>query len=84
MDSNQLLESFSYRFAASGVRKPGHVAKELLAHVFDYRTQKLHNGQTPTPPSSGQMMAIIRQLDVLAERIENGEDPPAVLNCPDF
>lgn len=84
MDAEQLLESFEYRFVASGVRKPTRTAEELLAYVFRCRTTEVHQGETPNPPSSGQMLAIIRELETLAVRIENGESPQKVLNCPDF
>lgn len=84
MDKEQLLESFQFRFSSAGVRKPDRAAEELLAKVFHCRTAALHHGQTPNPPSSGQMMAIIRELETLAERIENGEEPQSVLGCADF
>lgn len=84
MDTEQLLESFEYRFTASGVRSPGRVAEELVAHVFQCHPAKVHNNELPDPPSSGQLMAIIRELESHAERIENGESPQDVLNCLDF
>jgi len=84
MDTDELIESFEYRFRASGVRKPVRVAEELIAHVFNCLPAELHGSETPDPPSSGQMMEIIRELESLAVRIENGEEPQAVLNCLDF
>lgn len=84
MDTEQLLESFAFRFSASGVREPERTAEELLAHVFGCRIDEVHEGKTPNPPSSGQMMAMIRELETLAVRIENGESPQDVLNCLDF
>ena len=84
MQTDQLLESFEYRFAASGVRKPGRTAEELIAHVFKCHPANVHHRETPTPPSSGQIMAMIRELEAHAERIENGESPQEVLNGFDF
>ena len=84
MDSDQLLESFEFRFKASGVREPGRTAQELIAHVFKCHPADVHHRETPHPPSSGQMMSIIRELEAHAERIENGEPPQEVLNCLDF
>lgn len=84
MDSEQLLESFRFRFAASGVREPARTAEELLAHVFHCDRQAIHSQPTPEPPSSGQLMATIRELEGLAERIESGESPQDVLGCLDF
>lgn len=84
MEIDQLLDSFSYRFAASGVRKPIRTAEELLANVFKCRPPELHRSEIPDPPSSGQMMGIIRELECLAVRIESGEEPQTVLNCLDF
>lgn len=82
MDINQLLESFAFRFDAAGIREPERVGQELLAHVFCCRTNELRSH--PAPLSSGQQLAIIRQLEQLASRIENGESPQDVLNCLDF
>lgn len=82
MDTEQLLESFTYRFAAAGVREPERTSEELLAHVFNCRAKEAHHH--PAPLSSGQQLAIIRQLEQLAARIETGESPQDVLNCLDF
>ena len=84
MDAEQLLDSFTYRFAASGVRKPARTAEELLAYVFQCHPAELHGSETPDPPSSGQMMAMIREMEDLAVRIENGEPPQDALNCLDY
>lgn len=84
MDIDQLLDSFTYRFSASGVRKPERTAAELLAHVFGCHHTEVHDRSAPNPPSSGQMMETIRQLEALAVRIENGESPQEVLGCLDF
>ena len=84
MDTEQLLESFEFRFQASGVRQPGRTAEELIAHVFKCHSAEVHQREIPEPPSSGQMMSIIRELEKHAERIENGESPQDVLNCLDF
>lgn len=84
MDTEQLLESFVFRFSAAGVRKPDRTAEELLAHVFHCRAKEVHQLDAPTPPSSGQQMALICQLERLATRIEAGESPQDVLNCVDF
>lgn len=84
MDCEQLLESFQYRFAASGVREPTRTAEELLAFVFECPRDQLHENHFPEPPSSGQMMEIIRTLEKLAVRIESGESPQEVLGCLDF
>ncbi len=84
MDSEQLLDSFQYRFAAAGIREPARTAEELLAHVFQCSTKEIHNRPAPEPPSSGQLMAIIRQLEELAVRIEAGESPQDVLGCLDY
>jgi len=84
MDSEQLLESFRFRFAASGVREPTRTAEELLAHIFHCTRQEIHQESVSEPPSSGQLMSTIRQLEELAERIESGESPQEVLGCLDF
>lgn len=82
MDTDQLLESFVFRFTAAGVREPERTSEELLAHVFNCRAKETRH--RPAPRSSGQQLEIIRQLEQLATRIENGESPQDVLNCLDF
>lgn len=84
MDIDQLLESFTFRFAASGIRKPERTAEELLAYVLGCHHQELQNLPVLNIPSSGQAMAIIRQLESLAEQIEAGRSPQEVLDCLDF
>lgn len=84
MDSEQLLDSFVFRFKAAGIREPQRTAEELMAYVLGCSRSEAHNGETPHPPSSGQMMELILQFEKLAERLEAGETPQEVLNCPDF
>ena len=84
MDTPQLLESFEFRFRAAGVRKPERTAEELLAHVFKCHPAQVHDRELPHPPSSGQTMQLIRELERHAELIENGKSPQEVLNCLDF
>jgi hypothetical protein len=84
MDTEQLFESFQFRFTAAGIREPGRTAEELLAHVFHCPVSAVHQSRVPEPLSSGQQMAIIRALEACATRIENGESPQEVLNCLDF
>lgn len=84
MDIDELIESFEFRFKASGIREPGRTAEELVAYVFKRHPAEVHQSEIPKPLSSGQMMQIIRELEAHAERIENGESPQDVLNCLDF
>lgn len=69
---------------ASGIREPGRTAEEFVAHLFKGHPAEVHHREPLTPPSSGQMVALIRELETHAERIENGESPQDVLNCLDF
>lgn len=84
MDTEQLLESFDFRFKASGIRQPARTAEALLAHVLKCHPAEVHDRELPHPPSSGQLVAMIRELEAHAQRIENGESPQDVLNCLDF
>jgi len=84
MEADQLIESFEFRFAAAGVRKPKRVSEELLAYVFGCRPPDLHSGDFPVPAVLPEKFAIIRKLEELAVRIENGEEPQAVIGCVDF
>jgi hypothetical protein len=84
MDTDELIESFEFRFKASGIREPGRTAEELVAHVLQCHPAEVHDRELPHPLSSGQLMQMIRELEAHAERIENGESPQEVLNCLDF
>jgi t-SNARE complex subunit (syntaxin) len=84
MDTDELIESFQFRFKASGIRKPERTAEELVAHVFKCHPAQVHDQALPNPPSSGQMMQLIRELERHAELIESGKSPQEVLNCLDF
>lgn len=84
IDADQLLESFEFRFTASGVRKPKRTAEELLAHVFGCSRKEVHTHEMPEPLSSGKKIEMIRQMEDFAVRIEEGEAPQAVLGCLDY
>lgn len=73
-----LVESFEFRFAASGVDNPKRVAEELLAHVFGCKPLEIYLRNTPLPPEFSHT------LEKLAMRIEAGEPLQYVVGHVDF
>lgn len=84
MDIDQLIESLEFRFAASGVDNAKRVAEELLAHVFKCKPLEIYTGATPENPTVSEQLDIIKRLEPLAERIENGEPLQYVVGHVDF
>jgi release factor glutamine methyltransferase len=78
MNSPSLVESFRFRFAASGVDNAKRVAEELLAHVFGCKPLEIYLRNAPLPP------AFFYTLEKLAQRIENGEPLQYVIGHVDF
>ncbi|VGO11554.1 Release factor glutamine methyltransferase [Pontiella desulfatans] len=84
MEIDQLVESFAFRFKASGVDNAKRVAEELLAHVFECRPLEIYTGKPPEARSTAEQFKIISRLEPLAERIENGEPLQYVVGHVDF
>jgi release factor glutamine methyltransferase len=84
MDINSLVKSFESRFAAANVDNPKRVTEELLAHVFNCRPLEIYTGAIPEQATTEEKVALIRKLEPLAERIENGEPLQYVIGHVEF
>ncbi|HSR88741.1 MAG TPA: peptide chain release factor N(5)-glutamine methyltransferase [Pontiella sp.] len=84
MEISQLVESFEFRFAAAGVDNAKRVAEELLAHVFHCKPLEIYTGAVPAHATAPDKLALIKQLEPMAERIENGEPLQYVIGHVDF
>lgn len=84
MDVTQLIESLEFRFTASGVDNAKRVAEEMLAHVLKCKPLEIYTGAAPENPTVKEKFALIRKLEPLAERVENGEPLQYILGTTDF
>ncbi len=84
MEIDQLIESMEFRFAASGVDNAKRVAEELLAHVLHCKPLEIYTGAVPQHATTLEKLQIIKQLEPMAERIENGEPLQYVVGHVDF
>lgn len=84
MEIDQLIESFEFRFAASGVDNAKRVAEELLAHVLQCKPLEIYTGAISQHTTTSEKMELIKQLEPLAVRIENGEPLQYVIGHVDF
>ncbi|WP_372846298.1 peptide chain release factor N(5)-glutamine methyltransferase [Pontiella sp.] len=84
MEVDQLIESLEFRFTAAGVDNARRVAEELLAHVFDCKPLEIYTGKAPEARSPAEQFQIIRRLEPLAARIEQGEPLQYVVGHVDF
>ncbi|WP_372795351.1 peptide chain release factor N(5)-glutamine methyltransferase [Pontiella sp.] len=84
MDIDQLVESFEFRFNSAGVDNAKRVVEEMLAHVFNCRPMEIYTGGASTVVTPSQQFDVIRKIEPLAERIENGEPLQYVLGAVEF
>ena len=84
MEIAQLIESFAFRFAAAGVDNAKRVAEELLAHVFHCKPLEIYTGAVPPHTTTSEQLELIKRLEPLAKRIENGEPLQYVIGQVDF
>lgn len=84
MEIVSLVESFQLRFAAAGVDNPKRVTEELLAHVFRCKPLEIYTGGAPVLTTTTQQVELVRKLEPLAQRIEEGEPLQYVIGHTDF
>lgn len=84
MEIDQLIESLEFRFSAAGVDNARRVAEELLAHVFHCKPMEIYTGAVPQSTSTLEKLEIIKRLEPLAQRIEDGEPLQYVVGHVDF
>jgi len=84
MEIDQLIESLEFRFAAAGVDNAKRVAEELLAEVFHCKPLEIYTGAVPQLTTTAEKMEIIKRIEPMAERIENGEPLQYVVGHVNF
>ena len=84
MEVDPLIESLAFRFAAAGVDNAKRVAEELLAHVFHCKPLEIYTGAVPQYATTPEELELIKRLEPMAERIENGEPLQYVIGHADF
>ncbi len=84
MDIDHLIESFEFRFKAAGVDNARRVAEEMLAHAFNCKPLEIYTGGAPAADTPAEQFKVIREVEPLAERIENGEPLQYVIGYVDF
>ena len=84
MDVEQIIDSLKFRFAAAGVDNAKRVAEEVLAEVFECKPLEIYTGKAPDVSSGMEQMKIIKQIEPMAQRIENGEPVQYVIGHVNF
>jgi release factor glutamine methyltransferase len=84
MEIDQLIESLEFRFKAAGVDNAKRVVEEMLAHVFECKPLEIYTGGAPEVNTPSEQFKLIRQVEPLAERIEQGEPLQYVIGHVDF
>ncbi len=84
MEIDQLIESLEFRFSAAGVDNAKRVAEELLAHVFHCKPLEIYTGAVPRQATTLEQLEIIKRLEPLAQRVEDGEPLQYVIGHVDF
>ncbi|QBG47745.1 peptide chain release factor N(5)-glutamine methyltransferase [Verrucomicrobia bacterium S94] len=84
MDIDQLIESLEFRFKASGVDNARRVTEELLASVFQCKPLEIYTGAAAGVVTPTQQFEVIRKVEPLAKRIENGEPLQYVIGSTEF
>lgn len=84
MEIDQLVESLEFRFAAAGVDNARRVVEELLAEVFHCKPLEIYTGAIRPQTTTAEKLEIIKRIEPMAERIENGEPLQYVVGHVNF
>ncbi|MBN2685678.1 MAG: peptide chain release factor N(5)-glutamine methyltransferase [Pontiellaceae bacterium] len=84
MDIEQLIDSLQFRFGAAGVDNAKRVAEELTAHVLSCKPLEIYTKESTHPKNQIEQLRLIKQIEPLAKRIENGEPLQYVVGHVDF
>ena len=84
MDTEQLIESLQFRFAASGIDNAKRVAEELTAHLLKCKPLEIYTSEQVRSISPRDQLNLIKQLEPLAARIEKGEPLQYIIGEVDF
>ncbi|NLX24641.1 MAG: peptide chain release factor N(5)-glutamine methyltransferase [Lentisphaerae bacterium] len=84
MNIEQLIDSLRFRFGASGVDNARRVAEELVAHLLNCKPLEIYTKRDIQPKNQTEQLRLIKQIEPLAKRIENGEPLQYVVGHVDF
>ncbi len=84
METARLVESLEFRFAAAGVDNARRVAEELLAEALHCKPLEIYTHVAARHAKTSEKMQLIRRLEPMAVRIENGEPLQYVVGHVDF
>lgn len=84
MNIEQLIDSLRFRFGASGVDNARRVAEELTAHLLNCKPLEIYTKRDIQPKNEVEQLCLIKQIEPLAKRIENGEPLQYVVGHVDF
>jgi release factor glutamine methyltransferase len=84
MEIEQLIESLEFRFTAAGVDNAKRVAEELLADALRCKPLEIYTGIALQSAAADEQLRIIKQLEPMAQRIEQGEPLQYVVGHVDF
>lgn len=84
MEIDQLIDSLEFRFQAAGVDNAKRVAEELLAEVLNCKPLEIYTGAAAGIVTTTQKFEVIKNLEPLVVRIEQGEPLQYVIGHVDF
>ncbi|MEI6890879.1 MAG: peptide chain release factor N(5)-glutamine methyltransferase [Pontiella sp.] len=84
MDIEQLIDSLEFRFQAAEVDNARRVTEELLAEVLNCKPLEIYTGAAEDITSTAQKFEVIKKLEPLAVRVENGEPLQYVIGHVNF
>ena len=84
MEIAQLIESLEFRLSASGVDNARRVAEELLAEIFQCKPLEIYTESVPRHTTTAEKLTLIKRLEPMVVRIENGEPLQYVIGHVDF
>ncbi|MDF7823749.1 peptide chain release factor N(5)-glutamine methyltransferase [Pontiellaceae bacterium B12227] len=84
MEVDQLIESFEFRFQAAGVDNARRVAEELLAEVLNCKPLEIYTGAAAHLVTTAEQFKVIKMLEPMAKRVEQGEPLQYVIGHVDF
>ena len=84
MKITPLIESLELRFQSASVDNAKRVAEALLAEVLNCKPLEIYTGAAAKIVATSQEFEIIKKLEPMAERIEQGEPLQYVIGHVDF
>ena len=84
MDIEQLADSLEFRFSAAGIDNVKRVTEEMLAEIFHCKPLQIRTREIAQNFSPREQLNVIKRLEAMATRIENGEPLQYVIGHVDF